>query len=70
MKLPRRIAHCKNCGHRFDVDSDVLIFLGLGILLGIFLVLLFCPPAHAQTQPWVRATPLPCLALVLLESRA
>lgn len=50
MKLPRRIAHCKNCGHRFDVDSDVLIFLTLGLPLGILLALLLCPPAHGQER--------------------
>ncbi len=51
MKFPRRIAQCKHCGHRFDVDSDVLLFLGLGILLGILLSLMLCSPAHAQEPP-------------------
>jgi len=34
MKLPRRTVTCPRCFHRFDADSDVLIFLGLGFLLG------------------------------------
>ena len=50
MKLPRRIAQCKHCGHRFDVDSDVLIFLVLGLLLGLVLASLLCQPAHGQER--------------------
>lgn len=51
LKLPRRIVCCKNCGHRIDVDSDVLIFLGLGILLGILLASVLCSTAYAQEKP-------------------
>ena len=42
MKLPARIVACSKCGTRFDADSDVLIFLGLGIVLGFLLALVLC----------------------------
>jgi len=42
MKLPQRIAVCPQCKTRFDVDSDVLVFLGLGVLLGFLLALVLC----------------------------
>jgi hypothetical protein len=48
VKLPARVVKCPNCGLRFSADSDVLIFMGLGILLGFMLVLVLCPPANAQ----------------------
>lgn len=51
MRLPRRIAQCPKCGTRFDADSDVLLFMGLGVLVGIFLALMFCQPAQAQEKP-------------------
>ena len=50
MKLPRCIARCKHCGHRFDVDSGVMIFLVLGLLLGLMLASLLCPSAHGQER--------------------
>jgi hypothetical protein len=50
VRLPPRIVACPKCGTRFDADSDVLIFLGLGILLGILLALVLCNPSHAQER--------------------
>jgi len=40
--FPPRIVACPKCGTRFDADSDVLYFLGLGLVLGILLALTFC----------------------------
>jgi hypothetical protein len=51
MRLPARIVKCPKCGERFSCDSDVLLFLGLGILLGFLLALMLCRPAHAQEKP-------------------
>ena len=42
MRLPARIVACPKCQTRFNADSDVLLFLGLGILLGFLLALVFC----------------------------
>ncbi len=42
MKLPPRIVVCPKCSMRFDADSDVLVFLGLGMLLGFLLALVLC----------------------------
>ncbi len=42
MRFPPRIVACPKCGERFDADSDVLVFLGLGILLGFLLALVMC----------------------------
>ncbi len=42
MKFPPRIVACPVCGQRFDADSDVLLFLVLGVLLGILLTLVLC----------------------------
>lgn len=50
VRLPRRIVACPKCSHRFDADSDVLVFLGLGILMGILLALMLCGTAHAQER--------------------
>src|SRR5713101_7975989 len=50
VKFPRRIVKCPRCGTRCDADSDVLIFLGLGILLGVLLASMICQPAHAQER--------------------
>jgi hypothetical protein len=33
---------CPKCGTRFDADSDVLVFLWLGMLLGVLLTLMLC----------------------------
>jgi hypothetical protein len=40
VKLPARIVECPKCGTRFDADSDVLVFLALGVLLGAMLALI------------------------------
>lgn len=42
VKLQARIVDCPKCGTRFDADSDVLIFFGLGTLLGALLTLMLC----------------------------
>jgi len=42
MRLPARIVKCPKCGERFSADSDVLVFFGLGILLGFLLALVLC----------------------------
>jgi hypothetical protein len=41
LSLPPRIVVCPKCGTRFDGDSDVLIFLGLGMVIGFCLAVLF-----------------------------
>jgi hypothetical protein len=41
LSLPPRIVVCPKCGARFDADSDVLIFLCLGMVIGFCLALLF-----------------------------
>jgi len=45
-----RIVACPKCGTRFESDTDVFIFLGLGLLLGLLLASLLCQPAHAQER--------------------
>jgi hypothetical protein len=42
MKFPPRVVACPQCGERFDADSDVLWFMGLGVLLGMLLGLALC----------------------------
>ncbi len=42
MRLPARIVACPKCGERFNADSDVLLFLGLGMLLGFLFALVMC----------------------------
>lgn len=39
--FPKRIVVCPRCGLRIDADSDVLVFLGLGVILGFFFALTF-----------------------------
>src|SRR5260370_18765186 len=59
MKLPARIVVCPKCSTRISADSDVLVFLGLGILLGILLALFFCSPARAQEESPLTESPKP-----------
>ncbi len=42
MRFPKRIVACPKCGERFDADSDVLYFFGLGLLLGFLFALVLC----------------------------
>jgi hypothetical protein len=45
-----RIVACPKCGTRFESDTDVFIFLGLGLLLGLLLASLLCQPVRAQER--------------------
>jgi hypothetical protein len=42
LAFPPRIVACPKCLHRFNADSDLLFFLGLGIALGILLTISIC----------------------------
>jgi hypothetical protein len=44
VRFPHRIVECPKCFHRFDADSDVIIFTLLGMLLGVLLTLTVLRP--------------------------
>jgi hypothetical protein len=69
MIFPPRIVACPKCGTRFESDTDVFIFLGLGLLLGLLLASLLCQPAHAQERTAYMVPFHTVSGLILLDGR-